>query len=83
MVALHRLRDYPGADGFTFQPFVDIQPYFTWSLLWRADETRPQVLAFVDTAREVAKEQHWLSLLPGGAAPWFPSDGTRAAEAAH
>ena len=81
VVALHGLRDYPGADGFTFQPFVDIQPYFAWSLLWRADETRPQVLAFVDTAREVAREKGWLDLLPDGAQPWFPSDGTRVTDA--
>lgn len=74
VIALNGLRDYPGADGFTFQPFEDIQPYFVWSLMWRADETRPQVLAFVDTAREVAREEGWLALLPDGAPAWFPPD---------
>lgn len=42
--------------------------------MWRADETRPQVLAFVDTAREVAHEEGWLELLPDGAPAWFPPD---------
>ncbi|WP_092613596.1 LysR family transcriptional regulator [Raineyella antarctica] len=77
VIALNGLRDYPGAEGFTFQRFEDVQPYFPWSLLWRADETRPQVLAFIETAREVAEEKGWLSLLPGGPPPWFPSDGIR------
>lgn len=75
VVALAGLREYPGADGFTFQAFQDVQPYFGWSLLWRADETRPAVLAFVDTARQVAREMGWLVPLPGGAPAWLPSDG--------
>lgn len=75
VVALAGLREYPGADGFVFQPFEDVQPYFAWSLLWRADETRPGVLAFIDTARDVARAQGWLRLAPGAAPAWLPSNG--------
>lgn len=75
VVALEGLRDYPGAEGFIFQRFEDVQPYFAWSLLWRADETRSEVLAFIDTARDVARAQGWLRLAPDAAPPWFPSDG--------
>ena len=75
VVALQGLRDYPGAEGFTFQWFEDVQPYFAWSLLWRTDETRSEVLAFVDTARDVARAKGWLRLAPGAAPAWFPSDG--------
>lgn len=75
VVALQGLKDYPGAEGFTFQWFEDVQPYFAWSLLWRADETRSEVLAFIDTARDVARARGWLRLPREAAPAWFPANG--------
>lgn len=74
-LVLRGIQEYPGTEAFDFHDLVDIQPYFPWSLVWRADETRPDVLALVDTARQVSHDKGWLQPYPSSGTPWFPPNG--------
>ena len=75
ILALEGMQEYPAADDFHFALLSDVQPYYVWSLAWRADERRTEVLEFVETARAVARQQGWLTLLDRTVPAWFPPYG--------
>jgi DNA-binding transcriptional LysR family regulator len=61
--------------GAEVRPFAGLTPYYSWSLLTRADERRPDVLRFVAAAAAVAGLLGWVDGepdLPGE--PWLPDD---------
>jgi DNA-binding transcriptional LysR family regulator len=54
----------------------EIQPYYPWSLAWRADDVAPTTTRLIDVALGLAQERSWLSM-DQGATPvpaWMPDD---------
>jgi DNA-binding transcriptional LysR family regulator len=46
--------------GLEFRPLVEPEPLFTWLVIWRqGNQRRPEVAAFLETARTVRKERKW------------------------
>lgn len=75
ILALNGMHDYPDSESFSFQELADVQPYYPWSLFWRRHESRPEVLAFIETALSVAHQRGWRSLLDRDVPLWIPPDG--------
>jgi len=75
ILAMAGTRDRPGAEYFHFETLTDVQPYFPWRIFWRKNESRREVHGFVAAARQVAREQKWLRLLPRDVETWIPPDG--------
>jgi DNA-binding transcriptional LysR family regulator len=75
-----RSHAYALPEGVEVRPFERLTPYYSWSLLTRAAEQRPDVLGFVAAASGVARLLGWLDGEPGlPGEPWMPDDDPHAA----
>ena len=59
--------------GFPFRRPRECQPYYPWSLAWRADDTTNATLDFLQVAVGVSADRGWLELSDGAPA-WLPPD---------
>lgn len=54
---------------------VEVQPYYPWSIAWRAEQLPQPVADLIDIADETATARGWREHRPqSGAAPWLPPD---------
>jgi DNA-binding transcriptional LysR family regulator len=61
------------AAGLPFRRPRECQPYYPWSLAWRADDTSRATVDFLGVAMALSAERGWLDLSPHAPA-WLPSD---------
>jgi DNA-binding transcriptional LysR family regulator len=61
------------AAGLPFRRPRECQPYYPWSLAWRADDTSGATVDFLGVAMALSAERGWLDLSPH-APPWLPAD---------
>jgi DNA-binding transcriptional LysR family regulator len=59
--------------GLPFRRPRECQPYYPWSLAWRADDTTSATLDFLQVALGVSANRGWLEL-SAGAPAWLPMD---------
>ncbi|MFZ2015662.1 MAG: LysR family transcriptional regulator [Nocardioides sp.] len=52
----------------------ECQPYYPWSLVWRADDTSAATADFVTVALQFSAARGWLDLPTDHAPPWLPAD---------
>jgi DNA-binding transcriptional LysR family regulator len=61
------------AAGLPLRRPRECQPYYPWSLAWRADDTSRATVDFLGVAMALSAERGWLDLSPHAPA-WLPSD---------
>ena len=60
----------------------EAQPYYPWSLAWRAEDPMPAVADLLSTARSLSIRNRWLEPVAGAVAdPWLPADDPSIADA--
>jgi DNA-binding transcriptional LysR family regulator len=65
---------YVAAGLLSYWP-AEIQPYYPWSLAWRADDATAATTRMLEVATRLAREQGWLAPHPDARAPlWMPED---------
>ena len=52
----------------------ECQPYYPWSLVWRADDTSVATADFLTVALQLSAARGWLVLPTDHAPPWLPAD---------
>ena len=61
------------AAGIVVRRPRECQPYYPWSIVWRADDTHVATTDFVTTALRLSAARGWLELRTD-APPWLPAD---------
>jgi len=70
------------AEGLPVYLPEEAQPYYPWSLAWRAEDPSSATADLLHTARNLAMRNGWLEFSARSAAPpWLPPDDPTAAEA--
>jgi len=70
------------AEGLPVYLPVEAQPYYPWSLAWRAEDPSSATGDLLHTARNLAMRNGWLEFSPRSSAPpWLPPDDPTVAEA--
>ncbi len=70
------------AEGLPVYTPREVQPYYPWSLAWRADDRSSATADLLHTASDLAMRNGWLEVESRSTAPaWLPPDDPTASEA--